>query len=586
MPATESDDSCPLVEPGWSEPEKWVWQEVQAGRIANFNDRYGKIDPRSPDGWSAIREITPFFLETILTRDVYQKALPRQGVRIVGAWVRQPIDLAHGSLSHPWWLDASRMEKDADLSYLSTTSSISLEDSAFIGGLRLQSARIDVQLNLSGAKCTGLLNMNSLETKGHLFMGKGSQAGAEFAEVDLRGAKVGGTLDMTGAKCTGKLSMGSLETTGHLFMRSGAEFAEVDLRSAKVGVQLDMSGAKCTGLLNMNSLETKKHLFMGRGAEFAEVDLRSAKVGGVLDMGGQSGIVGARCTGKLNMGAVEVSGSVYMRRGAVFESEVSFVFAQIGGRFDISGAQFAFLDMTETCVRGEFRLGSRTEAKPTWPSESRLVLRNTAVSTVQTAGLDAFPKDLDLAGFTYSRLEGLGITGDEPQNINWKSTFVTLLQRDRNYSPQLYQNLAGVLHTMGHPDKANTILYEGKEHERREMKARGHRAKWCGLSLLKWTIGYGYGYRYFFSLVWLAVFIALGAWVVSTTTPGNTWGTIKTLGFSFDMLIPLVKLDESHFRVFSQEMTGWQYYYFFLHKLVGYVLASFVLAGLSGITKK
>ncbi len=115
---------------------------------------------------------------------------------------------------------------------------------------------------------------------------------------------------------------------------------------------------------------------------------------------------------------------------------------------------------------------------------------------------------------------------------------------------------------------------------------RGHRAKWYGLSLLKATIGYGYGYRYFFSLIWLAAFILLGAYVVNTTVPGNTWGIIKVLGISFDMLIPLVKLDESHFRVFSQEMAGWQYYYFFLHKVVGYVLASFVLAGLSGITKK
>ena len=152
MPATESDDSCPLVEPGWSEPEKWVWQEVQAGRIANFNDRYGKIDPRSPDGWSAIREITPFFLETILTRDVYQKALPRQGVRIVGAWVRQPIDLAHGSLSHPWWLDAA-YGKSADLSDRSTK--VLAGRLSFHRRPETAVARIDVQLNLSGAKCTG-----------------------------------------------------------------------------------------------------------------------------------------------------------------------------------------------------------------------------------------------------------------------------------------------------------------------------------------------------------------------------------------------------------------------------------------------
>ena len=28
----------------WSEPEKWVWQEIRAGRIADFNAREGRED--------------------------------------------------------------------------------------------------------------------------------------------------------------------------------------------------------------------------------------------------------------------------------------------------------------------------------------------------------------------------------------------------------------------------------------------------------------------------------------------------------------------------------------------------------------
>ena len=67
---------------------------------------------------------------------------------------------------------------------------------------------------------------------------------------------------MYGAKCTGKLNMNSIEVTGHLLMHNGAEFSEVDLSNAKIGGQLVMSGAKCTGKLNMIGLTVTGSLLM------------------------------------------------------------------------------------------------------------------------------------------------------------------------------------------------------------------------------------------------------------------------------------------------------------------------------------
>ena len=44
----------PQVE--WSERERWVWEQVRAGKIANFNDRLGnKLDPRFGQGWDEYR---------------------------------------------------------------------------------------------------------------------------------------------------------------------------------------------------------------------------------------------------------------------------------------------------------------------------------------------------------------------------------------------------------------------------------------------------------------------------------------------------------------------------------------------------
>jgi uncharacterized protein YjbI with pentapeptide repeats len=676
-PSTGQREKCTTVQPEepctippraeWSEPEKWVWHEVCQGRIADFNKKCGKLDPKYPDGWAENREISAAFLRTVLTRDPYQKAVAREGVRIVGALVQQPINLENASLSRQWWLDESRIERDMSLECLEGNGVISFENSAFGGAVTLAMAKVGGELNMNGAKCSGPLKMNRLNVSGALLMGEGAQ----FNTVDLSSTKVAGELNMNDATCSCPLNMDGLEVAGSLYMSGNAKFMKIDLRSAKVGGQFSMIGASCTGSLIMNSLEVICHVFMGDGAHFdGDIDLRSAKVGGHLDMvgaicsgtlnmnslavtgsllmdapakfaevrltgatvGGQLSMIGAKCSGPLNMDSLSVAGPLLMSGDAqfngmdlrsakvggqldmtgasctgslvmsslkvnshlfmakvCFEQRVSLVFADIGGLLDISGAHLNGLDLTETSIRGELLLDSEANPKPIWQTGSRLILRNTVVSTIQAPKeSDAFPKGLDLAGFTYTRLGGLSRTGEETQMASYEvEWFVEWLKKDTNYSPQPYQQLAGILRIMGHPSKANTILFEGKQRERSKAIKRGHRARWLGLTLLRWTIGYGCGSRYFLSLIPVVLFTMIGALVVSTTCTGKDWNVIKMLGFSFDQLLPLVKLDESHAKILSENIkSGWQYYYFYLHKLVGYVLGSFVLAGLSGITKK
>jgi len=52
--------------------------------------------------------------------------------------------------------------------------------------------------------------------------------------------------------------------------------------------------------------------------------------------------------------------------------------------------------------------------------------------------------------------------------------------------------------------------------------------------------------------------------------------------FSFDLLLPIVQLHEPHSKVV---LDGVAKYDFAFHKLMGYVLASFLIAGLAGLTK-
>ncbi len=516
------------IPPGseWTEPEKWVWQQVCEGNIADFNALYGELDPIDANGWSQKRLISPQFLEAILLHDPFQSAVPRQGVRIVGAWVKEPLELENARLTHPWWLDKSRVDAEVQLSELQSTDPILFNGSMFTAALNLAHAKVDGQLSLSGAKVTGTLNMAGLEVGSHLFM----RDGAEFANVDLRSAKVGGQLSLIGAKCTGTLNMNGLAVGSSLFMRDGAEFANVDLRSAKVDGQLSLRGAKVTGTLNMDSLAVGIDLLMGDGAEFAEA--------------------------------------------------VHLIFASIGSTLDLSGAKLSSLDMTGARVLGELRLGSGAHSEQTWQKESRLILRNAVVGALQDRHEDgAWPKYLDLNGFTYTRLGGFqseeGGSDMAARRAKW---FIEWLEKDQSYTPQPYHQLTNVLRAMGHREAVNAILYAGKERERHE--ARG--LKWCGLSVLKWVIGYGYGYRYFFSLFWVTAITLIGVGVLTTVDNGAPLTLAQKAAFSFDLLLPIIELDESHKIMFE----GWQRYYFYVHQLMGFVLGSFVVAGLSGITKK
>ena len=537
----ESCQSAPL--PKWKKPEQWVWERVCEGKTADFNERYGYLDPKNRKGWDQNRKLSPAFLETILFHEPFRGALTRKGVRIIGAWFEEPIDLTNGNLSHQLLLDKSRFESNVALRRLKSSERISL----------------------SGSKFTGKLKMNALQVGGSLLMSK-----AEFAEVVLRSAKIGGRLHMTGSKFTGKLNMDKLQVDSSLFMRRDAEFADVVLRSAKIGGQLSMIGSKFTGTLDIDMLQVAGHLLM-REAEFGDVDLRSAEIGGQLEM------TGSKFTGTLDMDFIDVGESLLLR-GGEFAKLVSPIFAKIGSNLDISGAKLVSLDLTGTRIDGELSLGSEEYGDPKWNDGSQLTLRNTVVGAWQDLDREeSWPKKLELAGFTYNRLGGFGAGATEiaKRDTEW---FTAWLEKDESFPTQPYEQLASVLRKAGQNDTADDVLYAGRERER--GNARGF--KWWGLTLLDYSMGYGFGLRYFRALFWVVAFVGLGVGVLRLTGEHKNHKIPLGIAYSLDMLLPIIRLRESHYEV---DLAAPARHYFYFHVLIGYVLASFLISGLSGLTK-
>jgi hypothetical protein len=92
----------------------------------------------------------------------------------------------------------------------------------------------------------------------------------------------------------------------------------------------------------------------------------------------------------------------------------------------------------------------------------------------------------------------------------------------------------------------------------------------------------GFGYYPLRALIWVAVFIVLGVVVLRVTGEGPRNAMPLGISYSFDLLLPIIRLRDSHYEI---DLKGPARYYFYVHKIMGYLLASFLIAGVSGLTK-
>jgi len=590
----------------WSKQEKFVWERVCIGQPADFNKEAGyggDLDPRKLPALPESRILTPVFLETILLNDKYRVALPRQGVRIVGARFVETIDLAGAELRHPLLLNRSLLERGANLAELRTTHRIAFDGSRVAGMLNMGGIRIDdtlsmtegavfdsinlitgevgEQIRLVGSKVLGTLNMDALRVHKGLFM----REQAEFAEIVLTGAHVDGDVDLSGSKVTGKLGMAGIRVSRNLYMYSRhgrdpttgrdwnqqAEFAAVDLLGAQVGEQIDLGGSRITGPLTMERLRGEGNLLMKNGASFADIRLNGAHISGQISLDG------SKVGGGLSMESLRVDGPIFLWNGAEFMGPINLLFGKIGGLELGNGRFHGEVNLTGTEIAAQLGLGTATSKSIHWDDNSTLILRNASADALQDADVETcWPAILDLTGFKYRNLGGFDKAAAAPMANRSADWFEHWLAKQRQYSPQPYEQVAAVLRGQGRPDVADEVLYASRERERLEVSS-GSAYVWQ--TALKLVIGYGY--RVWLTFFWFAALVAIGA-AVQWTRPGAPKHDVRRLlVYSFEMLLPVVR-----FRGQTRDFPfGWQEVYFHVHGLVGIDLTGFLGAGLAGLTR-
>ena len=400
-------------------------------------------------------------------------------------------------------------------------------------------------------------------------------------DVDLRRAKINGFLDMSGSTFMGKLNMYYALVGGNLFMSAEAEFRDVVLREAEIRGKLWMSHSKFKGNLDMASVSTVDDLFM-RDSEFGDVVwMIGAKIGDDLS------VDRSKFKKMLNMNSVSIGDDLLMRKSK-FDEQVKLGSLTVRSNLDARGATLSKLDLTGARIKGKLRIGSWRKKKIEWKGYKdkkgnfhtpKLTLRNANVGALQDT-TDTWPDELELDGFTYKRFGAGGKEAPDKRESKW---FIDWLAKDKTYSPQPYLQLAGVLRSAGHEDKANDLLYESHERRYRETKM-----SWPNRAFL-WLIWatIGYGLQYFRALYWVGFLVLLGTFVLHISGERfrflAIWNLRDSACYSLDMLLPVIRLRERHYK--DMDLISWAKYYFYFHQIIGYVLIFFVIAGLTGLTK-
>jgi hypothetical protein len=274
-----------------------------------------------------------------------------------------------------------------------------------------------------------------------------------------------------------------------------------------------------------------------------------------------------------------------------FTRPADFSGATVGGNLRLEGATFNGLNLTGIAVKGALILGvGRRGAR--WTGNGYLRLGNASVQSIQDRE-DAWPDRIDFTGFTYSRLGLLDPTlriqyggrvevsaFDYPllRDVRWYKDW--LLKQDY-YAPQPYLQLASVFREAGETKKADEILFTSKNRERDNSTG----TKFVQLFLSHIFIGYGF--RYHYAVFWVIGWTLLGAVAIKigqrqkVVSPGLS--AYRAIIYSFGSLIPVAGVKRRWFD--DVETAGWLDAYFIIHQLAGFVLASFIVAGVAGITQ-
>lgn len=428
---------------------------------------------------------------------------------------------------------------------------------------------------------------------------------------------------LQGARIDGDMDLANADIRTEVWIDASRIDGGVDLAGAHLTGVLSFRGTRVRGDFFAHRLHADSAIGLGDHATLkGNVTLLSARVGGALDMGNSA------FEGSFEAEGATIGKSL-LAYNAHFAQPVNLTFTQIAGGINLAGATANLIDLTNAVIENDLTLGAtasqlqwrclglppadssgdKAPSAPSWPLGDQswhsascasgdvptIVLRNARIGALQDTAA-SWPPNLDLEGFKYDHLGGVGGTGAADMRKRSPEQWRDWLDRDRVFSTQPYTQLASVLLAAGHRDTAEAIQYFGRERERGEALARGDWSTGTWLTFLWAVAGYGIGTYTFRVLYWVGGLTVLGTLVLLTAGKARRHGLVWCFGASLQRLLPIIEFNRSFNDFFEnpppatdgekRNLNGFQVFFFSVLALTGWVLGFVLLAAMTNLTPK
>lgn len=514
----------------WTEAERWAWEQVRQGEVADFNARCGKLDPHKGNdpGWqNEDRQLSQRFIEDVLTCKPWKDALHRLGLMIFGARLPEGLDLIAADVK----------------------ANVRLIQCSLMGDVLLYDARFSLNLSFEGSVLAESFRADNLSVDGSLFLRSGTKV---HGDLRLLGANVGGYLDMSGSSFLA-LNAEGLTVDGCLFLRGGATVEdELRLAGAKIGGDLDMSDSTFQAV-NAEGVSVTGSVLM-RGSEFAQPpNFKIATIANSFTLAGTT-------LHGLELAAATIGQELILAHDT-------------GNRPNWQREAYLHLANAQVGALNDGPDGVRRDA---WPDYLFLSgFKYSQLGGVETAHIQNRPARWFLQWISRD-VDG----GPQPyhQLANVLREAGRLDVADRIIFAWKKKEL----------DRRFEALNVRQEKPAQALLSA------LAMQLHKSTVGFGIGSYFLYRALGSALgLIFLGFLVLHGSSLAREHGHVWMLLASFDKLLPGISLNEGFNEFFKwpaeagkSDLTYWQFVYFCCHNLLGIVLLSFVVAALPNFTRK
>jgi hypothetical protein len=582
---------CVPGESTWSYPERAMWRTICTSGAVDYSSLINKPVIRGQ------------VISEILTRPPFSDVVQKTGFLITGAIVVGDIDLRSRRI----------------------ISSVYLRNCVIRGNVNIDDADFDGDLSLVGSTVIKEFTGRRARIEGSLIFGVEDKDDAHGADIPRGAVEIGGIM-ASFIKIKGNLSIVGATLDDGIYIPYSKISGMLDIESVESS-ELNATADDVDGQIVI--VESKFDFVRKRDIKPVIRVQRDYKEDGPLEDENHMATV--------NLFQINANHGLFLDRSEIADS-VILSDAKITGELSLNGTSLHELDMSGALISGNLMLGynkfaiTKRQRVTMWvspsmqdPGPTKLDLSRSKISVIRApANMWYWPELIDLRGASVGNFinayllpatkgdasdEKVGIFREISDQIlmgechfvhmgcfqtssdkvfsasrqeKFENFFPEWLSRyqDGDFSPQPYQAFGTLLEESNEHEAAVEVGYSAKNAELREACKSADYFQCVMLLMSKVTIGFGYFIGR--AVVISILFVIIGSFVFRRTRESKKYHMPIGLIYSFDMFMPIVRLREFHYKI---DIRGPVRYYFYIHKLAGWLLGSFIIAGLSGITK-